>query len=66
MHGKETAMYQTIQVSSCVSVQGEIVERLPDGRVVVRDGLNVYRGLPVAPFMIASDAVRFAAARESR
>ncbi|HVL22022.1 MAG TPA: hypothetical protein VM422_13760 [Amaricoccus sp.] len=50
-------MYQTIQVSSRVSVQGEIVERLPDGRVVIRDGLNVYRGLPVAPFVVARDAL---------
>lgn len=44
-------MYQTIQVSSRVSVCGEIVERLPDGQVVVRDGLNVYRGQPVLPFV---------------
>jgi hypothetical protein len=46
-------MYQTIQVSSRVSVYGEIVEWLPDGKVVVRDGLNVYRGQPVAPFVAA-------------
>ncbi|MFT3972677.1 MAG: hypothetical protein QM699_04275 [Amaricoccus sp.] len=50
-------MYQTIQVSSRVSVYGELVERLPDGQVVVRDGLNVYRGQPVAPFMMAQDSL---------
>jgi len=50
-------MYQTIQVSSRVSVQGEIVERLPDGRVVIRDGLTLYLGLPVAPFAVARDAL---------
>lgn len=50
-------MYQTIQLSSRVSVQGEIVERLPDGQVVVRDGLNTYRGLPIAPLAAARDAL---------
>lgn len=50
-------MYQTIQVSSRVSVQGEIVERLPDGQVVVRDGLNVYRGQPIIPYVVARDAL---------
>ncbi len=42
-------MYQTIQVSSCVSVQGELVEHLPNGDVVIRDGGQVYRGRPIAP-----------------
>ena len=41
-------MYQTIQVSSCVSVQGELVERLPDGDVLIRDGGQLYRGRPIA------------------
>ena len=50
-------MYQTIQLSSRVSVQGEIVERLPDGQVVVRDGLNTYRGQPIAPMVAARDAL---------
>lgn len=55
-------MYQTIQVSSRVSVQGEIVERLPNGQVVVRDGLNVYRGQPIVPFVVARDAMAHLAA----
>jgi hypothetical protein len=42
-------MYQTIQVSSCVSVQGELVEHLPNGDAIVRDGGHVYRGRPIAP-----------------
>ena len=42
-------MYQTIQVSSCVSVQGDLVEHLPNGEAIVRDGGNVYRGRPIAP-----------------
>ena len=41
-------MYQTIQVSSCVSVQGDLVEQLPNGEVLIRDGGNVYRGRPIA------------------
>lgn len=42
-------MFQTIQVSSRVSVQGSLVEHLPNGEVVIRDGLHVYRGRPIAP-----------------
>lgn len=41
-------MYQTIQLSSCVSVQGEFVELLESGEVVIRDGNSVYRGHPIA------------------
>jgi hypothetical protein len=40
-------MYQTIQLSSCVSVQGEFVERLCDGQVLIRDGKTMYRGRPI-------------------
>jgi hypothetical protein len=40
-------MFQTIQLSSCVSVYGEIVESLKNGEVVVRDGKTVYRGRPI-------------------
>ena len=42
-------MYQTIQVSTCVSAQGELVENLPNGEAVVRDGGHIYRGRPIAP-----------------
>ena len=51
-------MYQTIQVSTCVSAQGELVEHLPNGEAVVRDGGQVYRGRPIAPFAPPSVAER--------
>lgn len=37
-------MYQTVQVTTCVSAQGELVERLPNGDAIIRDGANLYRG----------------------
>jgi hypothetical protein len=40
-------MYQTIRLSSCVSVQGECVEVLNDGQVVIRVGKTEYRGTPI-------------------
>ena len=69
-------MYQTIQVSSCVSVQGDLVEHLPNGDAVVSDGRNVYRGRPIAAIArappiaplrpIARPATRPEAARQSQ
>jgi len=56
-------MFQTIKVSSCVSAQGDLVEQLPNGDVVIRDGVNVYRGRPIAPL---SATVAAAAARGLR
>jgi hypothetical protein len=41
-------MYQTIQLSSCVLVQGEFVASLADGKIVIRDGGTEYRGRPIA------------------
>jgi hypothetical protein len=46
-------MYQTIQLSSCISVQGSLIERLPNGDVLIRAGGRVYRGRPIAPFAAA-------------
>jgi hypothetical protein len=40
-------MLQTIQVSSCVSVHGELVEVLRNGEMIVRNGGNIYRGRPL-------------------
>ena len=40
-------MYETIRISSCVSVQGELVDVLANGEVVVRDGRSTYRGRPI-------------------
>lgn len=39
--------FQTIRVSSCVSIQGEFVESLANGDVLVRDGRKLYRGQPI-------------------
>lgn len=41
-------MYHTIQLSSCVLVQGEFVASLADGKIVVRDGSTEYQGQPIA------------------
>ena len=49
-------MYQTIQVSSCVSVQGDLVEALPNGEAIIRDGGQIYRGRPIAPRHVGSRA----------
>jgi hypothetical protein len=40
-------MLQTIQVSSCVSVHGELVEVLRNGDMIVRNGSRNYRGRPI-------------------
>ncbi len=41
-------MYWTVQMSSCVSAQGELVEVLGNGEITVRDGDTIYRGRPVS------------------
>lgn len=41
-------MYQTVRLSSCVSAQGDLVENLPNGDAIVRDGANFWRGRPIA------------------
>jgi hypothetical protein len=56
--GRKPKMYQTIQVSTCVSAQGELVERLPNGDAIVRDGGHMYRGRPIAPFAQPAAAQR--------
>lgn len=45
-------MIQTIQLSSCISVQGHIVEVHPSGDVVIRSGTTLYRGKPVTADLI--------------
>ena len=59
-------MYRTVQLSSCVSAQGELVEVLGNGEVLVRDGGKFYRGQPVALHVVPpAAAVHFiAGARE--
>ncbi len=61
-------MYQTIQVSSCISIQGEFVETLASGEIIVRDGGTEYRGRPIsrlkagaaAPLIVRMDIGRAA------
>lgn len=41
-------MLRTIIIGSCVSVQGLLEKSLPDGRISVRVGDNVFTGVPVS------------------
>jgi hypothetical protein len=41
-------MLRTIQIGSCVSVQGLLVKQLDNGRVIVRVGDRTFEGVPVA------------------
>lgn len=40
-------MLHTITLGSCVSVQGTFEKKLPDGRIAVRVGAEIYTGKPV-------------------
>jgi hypothetical protein len=40
-------MLKTIVLGSCVSVQGLLVRALPDGKVVVQVGAQLFAGRPV-------------------
>ena len=40
-------MLRTIQIGSCMSVQGLLVRHLDDGRIVIRVGETLYQGIPV-------------------
>ncbi len=42
-------MFGTITVGSCVSVQGEVVQRLADGRITLRIGDQYVTGKPANP-----------------
>ncbi len=41
-------MLKTVKVGSCVSVQGILVRKLKDGKMVVRVGERLFTGTPVA------------------
>ncbi len=41
-------MLHTIRMGSCVSIQGIFVKTLPDGRVQVRVGQQLFVGKPVS------------------
>jgi len=40
-------MLRTIQIGSCMSVQGLLVRQLDDGRIVIRVDDRLYQGVPV-------------------
>jgi hypothetical protein len=44
---KEIAMIRTIQIGSCVSVQGLLVKLLDNGKMIVRVGERLFEGVPV-------------------
>ena len=41
-------MLKTIILGSCVSVQGILEKKLPDGRVMIRVGNRIFTGNPVS------------------
>ena len=41
-------MLRTITVGTCTSVQGLVVNTLPDGRIVIQVGEQTYTGRPIA------------------
>jgi hypothetical protein len=42
-------MLRTITIGSYVSIQGQFVRNLPDGRTVIRVGDREFTGRPVLP-----------------
>ncbi|WP_099045506.1 hypothetical protein [Pseudoponticoccus marisrubri] len=40
-------MLKTVLLGTCVSVQGFLEKKLPDGRIVVRVGDRMFTGRPV-------------------
>ena len=40
-------MLRTIQIGSCMSVQGLLVRQLDDGQIVIRVDDRLYQGVPV-------------------
>ena len=47
MRWETVSMLKTIVLGSCVSVQGVLEKKLPDGRVTVRVGNRIFTGNPV-------------------
>jgi hypothetical protein len=44
----EIQVLRTIILGSCVSVQGLLVKKLDNGKIVIRVGDRIYEGMPVA------------------
>lgn len=47
MRWEIVSMLKTIMLGTCVSVQGILEKKLPDGRVTVRVGNRLFTGNPV-------------------
>jgi hypothetical protein len=46
-------MLRTITVGSCVSIQGLVVGKMPDGKLIIRVDDRTYVGTPVPPLRAA-------------
>ncbi len=42
-------MTRTVQITRYISAQGVFVRHLPDGRAVVRDGAETFKGTLIEP-----------------
>jgi hypothetical protein len=40
-------MLRTIILGSCVSVQGTFIKQLADGKIIVKVGERLFKGMPV-------------------
>jgi hypothetical protein len=49
MQAGENAVIRTIELGTCVSVQGVFVRTLNDGRIVIRTDSREFAGYPVSP-----------------
>ncbi len=46
-------MLKTILIGSCVYVQGVFVRKLGDGKIIVRVGDRLYKGMPITSKLAA-------------
>ncbi len=49
-------MLRTIQVGTCMSVQGQLVRKLDDGRITIRVDSKLYTGTPVEQVLLPKAA----------
>lgn len=47
-------MLRTVQIGSCVSIQGIFVKKLKDGRIRIRDGENFFDGWAISTSKLAA------------
>jgi hypothetical protein len=46
VENRRSQMIRTIIIGSCVSIQGTLVRALPDGKLVVKVGSQLFTGTP--------------------